>query len=59
MRRALDIVCFLLLACSAQAKLLWEISGNGAKQKSYLLATNKLVEMQFLDTIPNVFKCFG
>ena len=59
MRRALYIVCFLLLACSAQAQLLWEISGNGAKQKSYVLATNKLVEMQFLDTIPNVFKCFG
>ena len=58
MRRALYIVCFLLLAFSAQAQLLWEISGNGAKQKSYLLATNKLVEMQFLDTIPNVFHCY-
>lgn len=41
-----------------QAQLLWEISGNGAKQKSYLIATNRLVEMQFLDTIPNAFKCF-
>ena len=59
MRRTLYIAFFLLLAFSAQAQLLWEISGNGAKQKSYLLATNKLVEMQFLDTIPNVFKCFG
>ena len=24
-----------------------------------MLATNRYVEMQFLDTIPNVFKCFG
>ena len=42
-----------------QAQLLWEISGNGAKQKSYLLATNRLVDMQFIDTIPQTFKCFG
>ena len=45
--------------CPLKAQLLWEISGNNVKQKSYLLATNHLVEMQFLDTIPNVFKCFA
>lgn len=49
---------FLFLT-PARAQLLYEISGNGAKQKSYLLATNRLVDMQFLDTIPNVFKCFN
>ena len=43
----------------ANAQLLYEISGNGCKQKSYVLATNRLVDMQFIDTIPNVFKCFG
>lgn len=42
-----------------KAQVLYEISKGGAKQKSYLLATNKFVEMQFIDTIPNVFKCFG
>lgn len=42
-----------------KAQVLYEISGNGAKSKSYLLATNRYTEMQFLDTIPNVFKCFG
>ena len=45
--------------CPLKAQLLYEISGNSSKSKSYLLATNRLVEMQFLDTIPNVFKCFG
>ena len=44
---------------SVRAQLLYEISGNSSKQKSYLLATNRLVDMQFLDTIPNVFKCFS
>ncbi len=48
-----------MLPHSAQSQVLYEISGNGTKQKSYVLATNKLVNMQFLDTIPNVFKCFG
>lgn len=50
---------FAIRLAPLQAQLLWEISGNGAKKKSYVLATNRLVEMQFLDTIPNVFKCFS
>jgi hypothetical protein len=48
-----------LFLVPAQAQVLYEISGNSVKQKSYILATNRLVNMQFLDTIPNVFKCFG
>ena len=42
-----------------KAQLLYEISGNSTNYKSYVLATNRLVDMQFLDTIPNVFACFG
>ena len=54
----------LLALCSwlfapANAQLLYEVSGKSSKQKSYILATNRLVPMQFLDTIPNVFKCFA
>lgn len=41
------------------AQLLYQISGNSAQAKSYILATNKLVDMTFVDTIPNAFKCFG
>ena len=54
------IFCLLFFAYNpSRAQLLWEVSGNSSKQKSYILATNRFVEMQFLDTIPNVFKCFG
>ena len=58
------LVLILCSFCEAvlipsRAQLLYEISGNSAKGKSYLLATNRYVEMEFLDTIPNVFKCFG
>lgn len=49
----------VLCTAAAQAQLLYEISGNSAKAKSYLLATNRLVDIQFLDTIPNVFKAYG
>ena len=60
MRRIGYIVFFtILFAAHSEAQLLYEVSGNSSKKKSYILATNRLVEMQFLDTIPNVFKCFG
>jgi uncharacterized protein YbaP (TraB family) len=57
-------VILIILFCSmilmpTKAQLLYEISGQSSKQKSYVLATNRLVNMQFLDTIPNVFKCFN
>lgn len=54
------LLFILVIRCApCSAQVLYEISGNGTKQKSYILATNRYVHMQFLDTIPNVFKCFG
>ena len=41
------------------SQVLYEISGKGSRSKSYILGTNRYVEMQFIDTIPNVFKCFS
>jgi len=55
-------IVLLLLCCLspiAYSQLIWEVSGNSAKAKSYILGTNRYVDMQFLDTIPNVFKYFG
>lgn len=56
---ALALSPFAVRLSPLQAQLLWEISGNGTKQKSFVLATDRLVEMPFLDTIPNLFKCFA
>ena len=55
------ILCTLyaVLCAPVHAELLYEISGRGCAHKSYLLATNKLVDMTFIDTIPNTFRCFG
>ena len=58
--RYILVVCLLaFVLIPLRAQLLYEISGKGVKSKSYVLATNKFVEMTFLDTIPNVFKCFS
>lgn len=59
MKRIYHIVLLLIMTTFCQAQLIYEISGNGAKGKSYLLATNRYVDMTFLDTIPNVFKYFN
>ncbi len=47
------------LGIKGAAQLLYEVSGNGVQDKSYILATNKLCNITFLDTIPNLFKIFG
>ena len=58
--RYIVLICLLsFVLVPTKAQLLYEVSGNGAKNKSYILATNRLVDMTFLDTIPNVFKCFA
>ena len=58
--RYIFVFCLLsLFLVPTKAQVLYEVSGRSAKQKSYILATNRLVDMQFLDTIPNVFKCFS
>ena len=59
------LIFVLLLSLSGavfvpiKAQLLYEISGRSSRQKSYILATNRLVDMTFLDTIPNVFQYFN
>ena len=57
--KRLTIAIFLLITLTAHGQLLYQISGNSAQAKSYILATNKLVDMSFIDTIPNAFKCFA
>lgn len=58
MQKMVILICFFGLPLCLSSQLLWEIKGNGAKQKSYLLATNKYLAQDFLDSIPNIFKCF-
>ena len=51
---------FALSACAiTHAQVLYRISGNSAAAPSYILATNRMVDMTFIDTIPNAFKCYA
>ena len=60
MKRILIILIFLQSQWAlVRAQLLYEISGNGCAAKSYLLATNKLMDITFLDSIPDVFTAWG
>lgn len=58
MRRS---ILFILLAISisAQAQVLYKISGNSTKAPSYIFATNKIVGIEFLDSVPNLLRCFS
>ena len=51
--------CLVCYSSEGNAQVLYEVSGNSAQGKSYILATNKLADVAFLDTIPSVFKCYG
>jgi uncharacterized protein YbaP (TraB family) len=39
--------------------LLWEISGKGLKEPSYLFGTYHLIGKSFLDTLPGVMRCLN
>ena len=53
------LLVLMFVPLMMQAQVLYQISGNGCKDKSYLFATNALTDIRFLDTIPNLFKVYG
>ena len=56
------IVVLSLFVCSlsfAHAQLLWKVSGNGLKYTSYLFGTHHLIPIQFLDSVPGLYKAFN
>lgn len=55
----LSVGYWLLAIGCIHAQVLYRISGNSATAPSYVLATNRIVDMTFIDTIPNVFKCYA
>jgi len=60
MKKNILIVITLLLGfTSIQAQLLWKVTGKGLKHPSYLFGTQKLISIQFLDSIPGLFKAFN
>ena len=53
------LCCILLAISTSNAQVLYRISGNSAAAPSYILATNRMVDITFIDTIPNTFKSYA
>ena len=53
------LCCILLAISTSNAQVLYRISGNSAAAPSYILATNRMVDITFIDTIPSTFKCYA
>ena len=55
------LIVFSLFLCltSIHAQLLWKVTGKGLKHPSYLFGTHRLISIQFMDSIPGLFKAFN
>jgi hypothetical protein len=58
-KNILILILFSLCFSTTQGQLLWKISGNGLKHPSYLFGTQNLISIQFLDSVPGLFKAFS
>ena len=54
MKRILVLLLVLTAAFGTRAQLLWQISGNGLKQPSYVFGTHHYAPLSVLDSVPQV-----
>ena len=55
----ISLAVWLCFSMAGSPQLLYRISGNGALDKSYLFATNRLTDIAFLDSVPGLFKAYA
>ena len=58
-RLSIVFVWVFLFGFSANAQLLWKITGADIKKPSYLFVTHNFIPISYLDSIPNLFKLYG
>lgn len=59
MKKYLLYIIISFITIPIQAQVLWEVSKNGLRQKSYIFATEKLIPISFLDSIPHLYECYA
>ncbi|HLP06175.1 MAG TPA: TraB/GumN family protein [Paludibacter sp.] len=59
MKRILFLIFISAQVINLHAQLLWKITGNGLQHPSYLFGTHHLTPIQFLDSIPGLYKAFN
>jgi uncharacterized protein YbaP (TraB family) len=58
-KNILILISIFLSLTAVQAQLLWKVSGKGLKNPSYLFGTHHLIPIQFLDSVPGLYKAFN
>ena len=53
------ILLFSLSLLPLQSQLLWQVSGHGLAQPSYLFGTHHMIPISFLDSVPGLFRAFN
>ena len=51
MKSFIGAVIFICVAFSANAQLLWKVSGNGLTQPSYIIGTHHLAPFSIMDSV--------
>jgi len=60
MKKKIVFLCLFLISLSGlKAQLLWKVTGKDLKHPSYLFGTHHLIPIQFLDSVPGLFKAFN
>ncbi|MDD3322359.1 MAG: TraB/GumN family protein [Paludibacter sp.] len=58
-RTYLFLIFFIASFSFVNSQLLWKISGKKLKYPSYLFGTHHLIPIQFLDSVPGLYKAFN
>lgn len=59
MKSFIGAVLFICVAFSANAQLLWKVSGNGLNQPSYIIGTHHLAPFSIMDSIAGLKKAMN
>jgi uncharacterized protein len=58
-KRLFVLSALALTLIPVHSQLLWKITGNGLKKPSYLFGTHHLISIQYLDSVPGLYKAFN
>ncbi|WP_303013120.1 TraB/GumN family protein [uncultured Bacteroides sp.] len=59
MKSFIGAILFICVAFSANAQLLWKVSGNGLQQPSYIMGTHHLAPFSIMDSIAGLKKAMN
>ncbi len=59
MKSFIGAIIFICVAFSANAQLLWKVSGNGLTQPSYIIGTHHLAPFSIMDSIAGLQKAMN